>query len=74
MTDDVAPTATPAGPPDLAALRRRYQRLRKQTDEVRGQIKIAVLDAVRNHGIAEAVAARESGVDRMTVRAWLDKR
>src|SRR5690349_11122373 len=73
MTEPHASAAATDGP-DLAALKRRYQRLRKQTDEVRAEIKLAVLDAVRNHGVEEAVAARESGVDRMTVRAWLGKR
>jgi hypothetical protein len=70
---DKSTTSTP-GPPDLAAYKRRYTRLRMQLDDLRGEIKTAVVDAVQNHGVEEAVAARESGVDRMTVRAWLGKR
>lgn len=41
---------------------------------VRREVRAAVIVSVTLGGMSEAGAARAAGVDRMTVRKWLDKR
>ena len=69
MTDDAGHAA------QIAALQRARRTLNsaiKKKDAAWEAARIAALEAIAN-GVQEAVAARELGVNRMTVRKWLGK-
>ena len=60
----------------IAALQRAGRKLAaadKARDGAWEAARIAALEAIAN-GVPEAVAARELGINRMTVRKWLGKR
>lgn len=56
--------------PTLAALAARRRLAQADLEKVMGELRRAVLSAVAG-GMSQAQAAREAGIDRMTVREWI---
>jgi hypothetical protein len=66
-TDDATQIAT------LQRVGRKLASANAKRDEAMEAAKAAALEAIAS-GVPQAVVARELGVNRMTVRQWLDKR
>lgn len=58
---------------DLERAGRKLRSARKAADDAYETARLAALAAIAD-GVPEAVAARELGVNRMTIRKWLGKR
>lgn len=61
------------GTTELAKRAAALQRARQRVTEATEAVRAAVVEAVAG-GMSEVEAARQAGVTRMTVRAWLGKR
>lgn len=58
---------------ELERAGRKLRSARKAEQDAYEQARVAAIAAIAD-GVPEAVAARELGVNRMTVRKWLGKR
>lgn len=58
---------------DMESLAERRRKLRAELVEVNKALRIEVVKAKAATGATEVDLARDSGVDRMTIRSWLGK-
>jgi hypothetical protein len=58
---------------ELRAAGRRLRNTRKAADDAYEAARLVALAGIAD-GVPQAVAARELGVDRMTIRKWMGKR
>lgn len=63
----------PTEPPDLVAYGERYKPAHAQVKALREELAVVVPIAILDHGVSEYAAARDTGIDRMAVRAWVKK-